>query len=769
MIKKAVALLLIILAIYWSFDSLMPNKISSLDTDNSSFSTERALVHLAAISQKPHYVGSKEHKNVRDYIVKQLNDLGLETQIQEGYTISQWGNLAKPKNILARIKGREQGKALLLLTHYDSAPQHSLGASDAGSGVVTILEGIRAFLSEGNMPKNDIIILITDSEELGLNGAELFVNNHAWANDVGLVLNFEARGSGGPSYMLIETNGGNANLIKSFVKANPKYPVANSLSYSIYKMLPNDTDLTVFRRDGNINGFNFAFIDDHYDYHTALDTFDRLDRTTLEHQGSYLMPLLDYFSEANLNNLKSEEDHVYFNTPIFNTVNYPFSWILPMLIIAVIVFVWLIFYGKRARVLRLKEIGKGFASFIISLILSGLIAYLGWKLLKILYPEYGEMLHGFTYNGHTYIWTFVWLTLGVCFYVYHKVFKVKNRSSLLIAPLFFWILICALFAFKLKGASFFIIPVFFALLSLFVMIRYGKGKEVRLSLITLLSFPVLFIMTPFIKMFPVGLGLNMLFVSAFFVVLIFGMLIPVFGTFKHKNRWSYLFFFFAFITFISAHFNSDFTKDTPKPNSLLYVLDQDNQSATWATYDDTLDDWTRNFLGDDPNDASLNPQNTFGSKYKSGFTFTKSAPLKSLLYPEVEIYDDTIIGEDRQFKISIRPQRKVNRIELFSADINLFKSFTLNGVDAFRIKGDKYVFTNRNNNRLFAYHVADDEPLDLIVTVPKDQKTKFELYEASFDLLENKQFTVPKRAKNMMPKPFVLNDAIIVKKTITID
>ena len=139
--------------------------------------------------------------------------------------------MAKPKNILARIKGREQGKALMLLSHYDSSAHSSLGASDAGSGVVTILEGLRAYLSEGKTPKNDLVICITDAEELGLNGADLFVNQHPWAKDVGLVLNFEARGSGGPSHMLLETNGGNANLMKEFVEANPKFPVANSLAY----------------------------------------------------------------------------------------------------------------------------------------------------------------------------------------------------------------------------------------------------------------------------------------------------------------------------------------------------------------------------------------------------------------------------------------------------------------------------------------------------------------------------------------------------------
>ena len=219
MLKKITAFLLIILAIYLSYSALMPSKISGLDAPKNSFSTERALVHLKAISKKPHYIGSPEHENVRNYIVKSLNGLGLETEIQDEYSFTDWGTITKPKNILARIKGSDNSKALLLLTHYDSNPHSSFGASDAGSGVVTILEGLRAFLSENKQPKNDIIILITDAEELGLNGADTFVNKHPWAKDVGLALNFEARGSGGPSYMLIETNGGNQNLVNEFVKA----------------------------------------------------------------------------------------------------------------------------------------------------------------------------------------------------------------------------------------------------------------------------------------------------------------------------------------------------------------------------------------------------------------------------------------------------------------------------------------------------------------------------------------------------------------------
>ncbi|RAJ18013.1 M28 family peptidase [Olleya aquimaris] len=766
MLKKAIAILILCLAIYLSFDALIPDKISDLETPLEQFSTERALLQLTEISKKPHYTGSEENTRVRHYIISELEKLGLETQLQEGYTISKWGNIAKPINILARIKGTANTKALMLLSHYDSNPHSAIGASDAGSGVVTILEGLRAFLSVNKQPKNDIIIGISDAEELGLNGADLFVNKHEWAKEVGLVLNFEARGSGGPSYMLIETNGGNANLMKEFVAANPQFPVANSLAYSIYKLLPNDTDLTVFRRDGDIEGFNFAFIDDHFDYHTVMDNYARLDRNTLEHQGSYIMPLLHHFSQVNLANIKSTEDYIYFNIPFFKTVIYPFDWILPMLFIAVILFISLLVYGFRNKKLNIKDIGKGFIAFIFSLISCGLLGFLGWEFLNILYPKYGEMLHGFTYNGHTYIWLFVLLSLGLSFLFYSKVYKANNTASLIVAPLIVWLIICTAIALQLKGASFFIIPVYFGLLALFVLLRQ---KQPNLLLMAVLCIPVLFILSPFVKMFPVGLGLKMLLVSTIFVVLIFGLCLPVLGFLKHKTRWSYFFFFLGIIAFFMAHIQSEFKPDTPKPNSLIYTLNADESSAQWVTYDNVLDTYTKNFLGESPTEASALNTNTFGSKYASGFTFASNAPVKDIPLPIIEISNDTIIGETRHFDICVIPQREVQRIEVFSDSTNHFKSFKINSVDAYRKKGDSLVFVNRKKNRLFSFFVSKNDKLDLQISVPKNQKTSLQLFEASFDLLDNKLFSIPPRERHMIPKPFVLNDAVLVNKTITIE
>ena len=248
---------------------------------NSEFSNTKAFKHVQNLGSDAHAVGANAHENASEYIIKELEKLGLEVQTQEGNSFSDWGTFAKVKNIAARIKGTDNSKALVLMSHYDSAGHSSKGASDAASGVATVLEGIRAFIAKETTHKNDIIILFTDGEELGLNGARLFVKEHPWTKDIGLILNFEARGSGGPSFTLVETTDGNAALMDEFIKANPKYPVANSLAYSIYKKLPNDTDLTVFRKEANIQGFNFAFIDDHFDYHSALDTPERLDNNTL--------------------------------------------------------------------------------------------------------------------------------------------------------------------------------------------------------------------------------------------------------------------------------------------------------------------------------------------------------------------------------------------------------------------------------------------------------------------------------------------------------
>ena len=754
------SILVLVALLFGIFFFMMPQSYDETEAPLSEFSTKRALQTVKEISKKPHYVGSKNHAVVAAYIQRELQQLGLETSVQEGFTMTEKGTLVKSKNIIAKIKGSTNANALLLLSHYDSAPHSSsYGASDDASGIATILESVRAFLHNKTKHKNDIIILFTDAEELGLNGAALFVTQHQLAKYIGLALNFEARGSSGPSYMLMETNDGNAKMIDAFKAGDANYPVSNSLMYSIYKMLPNDTDLTVFREHGKIQGFNFAFIDSHYDYHTAQDTYQNLDPKTLAHQGSYLFPLLNYFSNADLTNLNSSDDQVYFNVP-FTFVSYPFSWIIPVLIVAFGLFLLFVFVGLGKRALRLDEIIKGFVPLLGSLVVAGLITYIGWTMLTNIYPQYNDILQGFTYNGHDYIYAFVCLSLAVCFLFYQNNGKRNPEMSQMIVPLFVWLLINAAIVFKLQGASFLVIPVIFSTLMLgFYVLTQRSGWLLN----CLLAIPTLIILVPFIQMFPIGLGLKILVGSSILTVLSFTLLLPIFGSFAKKGIWAIPFILLGIAFFIKAHLASGYTAQNAKPNSLVYILDGDANKANWATYDTNLDDWTKTYLGTNPKNGSALNLNKLYSKYGSQYTFMADAPLQNIPRPTIEFLRDTIKGNQHLYKIRITPNRNINRYDIFVNSNLQINNFRSNGVKSIDFESN---ISSKTAGKLLTYYVVDNFPLEMEFSISKNAKLDLTLVESSFDLLSNSAVKVTPRKSGMIPTPFVLNDAVIIKQVI---
>ncbi len=754
------SILVLLALIFGVFFFMMPQGYDTTEAPLSEFSTKRALEKVKEIAAKPHYVGSQNHEEVAQYLVQELKNLGLQTSFQEGFTMTEKGTLVKSKNILAKIEGSANTKALVLLSHYDSAPHsYSLGASDDASGVAAILESVRAFLHNKTKHKNDIIILFSDAEELGLNGAALFVTQHQWAKNVGLVLNFEARGSSGPSYMLMETNQGNAKMVDAFSAGNTQYPVSNSLMYSIYKMLPNDTDLTVFRENGKIQGFNFAFIDSHFDYHTSQDKYEHLDPKTLAHQGTYLVPLLNYFSNADLKNLNSTDDKVYFNIP-FSFVSYPFSWILPMVIIGFSLLFLFVFVGMGKHVLHLDQIIKGFLPLLGSLVVAGGITFFGWKLLLTIYPQYHDILHGFTYNGHDYIYAFVCLTIAICFLFYKNDGKRNPEMNQTVAPLFIWLILNLVIVFQLKGAGFLIIPVISSTLMLGYFVISQKSSPI-LNLI--LSIPTLVILVPFIQMFPIGLGLKILVGSSILTVLSFTLLLPIFGSFPRKGVWALLFTLLSIGLFVKAHQSSGYVYGKAKPNSLVYILNGDTNKANWATYDVNLDEWTKGYLGEKPKDAQPLNTNKLYSKYGSKYIFMADAPIKNIPKPTIDFVNDSVIGNRHYYKIIINPNRKVNRYDIFDNGKTTFYNLRANGVKSTEVKSN---IIAKKTNKLLSYYVVDNLPLELEFSIDANQKLDLNLVESSFDLMRNPAFSMAKRRSWMIPTPFVLTDAVILKQKV---
>ena len=181
-----------------------PNSVSA-SAPLDEFSAERAFRHVEALAREPRPVGTAAHAQARNYIVRELQTLGLNPQIQKT-TVVDPKSAIDPKmiiagtvqNVVARIAGIGGSKAILLVSHYDSVATGP-GASDDASGVATLLETARS-LKAGPPLKNDVIFLFTDGEEVGLLGAQAFVEAHPWVKGIGLALNFDT--GGGHRYRL---------------------------------------------------------------------------------------------------------------------------------------------------------------------------------------------------------------------------------------------------------------------------------------------------------------------------------------------------------------------------------------------------------------------------------------------------------------------------------------------------------------------------------------------------------------------------------------
>ncbi len=145
------------------------------------FSAARALDQVRAIAQRPHPPGSPDHRRVRDYLLAELTKLGIAPEVETGFASITFGKFhaeGNVENIVARLPGSANTRPVMLAAHYDSVTRGP-GASDDGSGVAVLLETLRA-LRAGPALRNDVIFLITDGEEKGLLGAQVFMRDHPW-------------------------------------------------------------------------------------------------------------------------------------------------------------------------------------------------------------------------------------------------------------------------------------------------------------------------------------------------------------------------------------------------------------------------------------------------------------------------------------------------------------------------------------------------------------------------------------------------------------
>ncbi|WP_395944936.1 M20/M25/M40 family metallo-hydrolase [Brevundimonas sp.] len=274
----------------------------------TGFSAERAMTDVRRIARAPHPVGSTEHGLVQAYLQGRMTQLGLNPTLQAGaLSPAAVGRIAdrgesvdglSVVNLVGVLPGRNPRlPAVVLMAHYDSVPG-SPGAADDASGVAAILEAVRAIKARGPADRT-LVVLLTDGEELNLDGARAFFSEHPLRDRVGAVVNLEARGGGGRA-MMFETGPGNAETIDLYARAMRDAdggPASNALAIFVYRLMPNGTDFSIAANRG-VAGVNLAFLGRPSQYHSPSSTPDALDQGSLQHIGSQALEAADAFLRA---------------------------------------------------------------------------------------------------------------------------------------------------------------------------------------------------------------------------------------------------------------------------------------------------------------------------------------------------------------------------------------------------------------------------------------------------------------------------------------
>jgi hypothetical protein len=338
------------------------------DAPTDQFSSARAIAVLSDLLREgmPHPVGSPLNKTIRQRIEGRFQSLGYTTMVQRDFVCNSTPACATVENVFAYPPGSE-GPWVVLLAHYDSVGAGP-GASDDGVGIAALLEVARALGTPSN-----VAFLMTDGEEAGLLGAEAFVKS-SWKDRVSIIVNVEHRGTSGPSF-LFETSRGNAGLMQAV--RSLKRPAASSLFYTIYEMLPNDTDVTVFKKAG-VAALNFGAIGDVWYYHTPLDDLAHVNPRTVQHHGENLL--------ASARALQSGFHRTQHNATFFDVLNlflvsWPEGWTVWIAVASLVVLI----AGLRGQSWRSVAVGAG-----LTLLTLGIAVIIGWLLIFLAHRGAGS-------------------------------------------------------------------------------------------------------------------------------------------------------------------------------------------------------------------------------------------------------------------------------------------------------------------------------------------------------------------------------------------
>jgi hypothetical protein len=665
-------------------------------------------------------MGTADHDRVRDYIIGQLSKIGLRAVIQQATAIgTRYQQAGRVQNIVARLPGSAPGgKAVLIVAHYDGV-EAGPAASDDGAGSAAILETLRALRARNRPLAHDVIALFTDGEEAGLLGAAAFVREHPWAKDVAFVLNFEARGTSGRSFMF-ETGPGNLDAARALRSAGNA--TAGSVYATIYRTLPNDTDLSEFAVLG-LPALNFAFADGVERYHTSHDDVAHLNPGSLQHHGSQMLAMARTLGTEPLPRAHTG-DGVFFDLPGVGLVVYPQGLELPFAILALVLVAVLVVRDRRG-------VGVGVLTAVVALVLSGVVAWV-----------VGGLLRGPAVWSGLYATGIVLLALSVTAGCYAVAGRWAGARGLGVGAMIVWLVVALALAVRVPGTSYlFTWPLLFAA-GAALMTRGREVADWATAIVTIFILVGFFYGVSVVMLGVTGAGAIALGMAASLILLLLAPLLEIVAGSARLSGAPWLAGAGALILLIAA-LTVRPSADHPLRSALVYAENADSSDAWFGTLGRATGAWTRDAIG--VRTPGPTPDWTARLSGNSDHFTGRKVARVPFASPSTTLIGDTLLGGARRVVLRVTAPAGTTALVMRASGAKVLTS----SIDGRVVDTTRY--RHRGRDWEMEYWAVPDSGATIAFSIPAGSHIDFDLAERRLGIPPVPGVTIPPRPPYVVP------------------
>jgi hypothetical protein len=404
-----------------------------------------------------------------------------------------------------------------------------------------------------------------------------------------------------------------------------------------------------------------------------------------------------------------------------------------------------------------------------------------WWLIRRLNSDYHAFMVNVTYQDETYLWAFTILALAIVSAGVVLARKKVRSEDMIGGVLFWWWILTILTGLTLPPASFLFMWPFGAALAVgaWMLLKPEAASRAWLGLIAslIVIVPTVLIVLPSSHLVAVITGraealtgIPLVAVPSIIAALMFALMIPFLGAIRAPTSWvvpvAAVLASFGLVVWANA--TSGFDEEHPKPNMVSYMLDANTGQASWLTTNDSvlgrgraaqIDDWTSQFLGDEPMETQVLPWIALCEGGSPGYRAT--APAIDLSPPLIQVLGTSRTANGRTVHLLVTSPRGA-----LNATLDIKAPVEAASLAGEPIEIDKLVDTDERLR--VVYYALPPEGIELDLTISSNDPFDVEIRDSSNGLPRIPAFELPQRSADMVPAVYDLTDTTNVTRTYTI-